>query len=76
MAEKDKKVDSTTTFKDTLAGKLNEIDTSTRDARKARRENQAVERQARSEARKKKRAERKKKGMSGGIRWLQGLKSL
>jgi hypothetical protein len=76
MPEEKKKVDSTTTFKDTLAGKLKEIDTSTREVRKQRRANNAAERQVKSEARKKKRAERKKKGMSGGIRGLQGLKSL
>lgn len=76
MPEEKKKVDSTTTFKDTLAGKLKEIDTSTREVRQERRAKKAAERQANSDARKKKRAERKKRGMSGGIRGLQGLKSL
>jgi len=70
MPEEKKKVDSTTTFKDTLAGRLKEIDTSTREVRQNRRAKKAAERQANSEARKKKR------GMSGGINGLQGLKSL
>jgi hypothetical protein len=75
MAE-GKKVDSTTTFKDTLATKLKEIDNKAAERRKNVKDTQAAKRQASTEARKKKAAERKKKGASGGIRGLQGLKSL
>jgi hypothetical protein len=75
MAER-KKVDSTTTFKDTLATKLKEIDNKAAERRKNVKDTQAAKRQASTEARKKKAAERKKKGASGGIRGLQGLKSL
>ena len=75
MAE-EKKVDSTTTFKDTLATKLKEIDTKAAQRRKNVKDTKDAKRKASTEARKKKAAARREKNMSGGISGLKGLKSL